>query len=129
MSQKSKYLLSVVLAGATALSAMAAGRDIKGRVVDPEGNPIPGAIVNVAEQSRIVITDADGNFTLKNVSYDDELNAKAAGYKTVVEVMGDDVNGPVTITLEPETDPYVKLMAVPFTEMQSKYITDRKSVV
>lgn len=129
MSQTGRILLGVALAGATALSAMAAGRDIKGRVVDPEGNPIPGAIVNVAEQSRIVITDADGNFSLPDVSYDDELNAKAAGYKTVVEVMGDDITGPVTITMEPDNDPYVKLMAVPFTEMQSKYITGSTSVV
>lgn len=129
MSQNSRLLVTALIACVTVLSAMGAGRDIKGRVVDPEGNPIPGAVVNVAEQSRIVLTDADGNFELKNVSYDDEINTKAIGYKTVVEPMSDEMGDMIVITLEPDTDPYVKLMAVPFGEKESKYLTSSQSVV
>ncbi len=131
MSATGKFLLTAVLAGATALTAAAAGREIKGRVVDPEGNPIPGAIVNVAEQSRIVITDTDGYFSLKDVSYDDELNAKAIGYITVVEPVGDDITSDkvMVITMQPQTDIYSNMMAAPFTEMQAKYITAATSVV
>ena len=60
LSAKGKYLLTAVLLGSTLAMSAAGGREVKGRVVDPEGNPIPGAVVNLAEQSRIVLTDQDG---------------------------------------------------------------------
>ncbi len=62
MSGKGKCLLTAVLIGSSLTAWADGGRELKGRVTDPDGNPIAGAIVNVAEQSRIVITDTDGNF-------------------------------------------------------------------
>ena len=53
---------------------------LKGRVVDTDGNPIAGAIVNVAEQSRIALSDENGYFALKNVKQADELNISSVGY-------------------------------------------------
>ena len=49
---------------------------LKGRIVNAEGEPIAGAVVNVAEASRIALSDKDGFFTLKNVKPADEASCK-----------------------------------------------------
>ena len=49
---------------------------LKGRIVNAEGEPIAGAVVNVAEASRIALSDKDGFFTLKNVKPADEPTSK-----------------------------------------------------
>lgn len=41
------------------------GKVLKGRIVNAEGEPIAGAVVNVEESSRIALSDKDGYFTLK----------------------------------------------------------------
>ena len=101
LSAKGKYLLTAVLLGSTLAMSAAGGREVKGRVVDPEGNPIPGAVVNLAEQSRIVLTDQDGNFVLKDAGYDDEVNAKCIGFLTNIVTI-EDLDTPLVITLEPD---------------------------
>ena len=52
---------------------------LKGRIVNAEGEPIAGAVVNVAEASRIALSDKDGFFTLKNVKPADELYVSSVG--------------------------------------------------
>jgi TonB-linked SusC/RagA family outer membrane protein len=42
--------------------------DVRGKVVDENGIPMPGASIRVKGQSAAVITDADGNFVLPNVN-------------------------------------------------------------
>ena len=54
MADAGKALMPVVLLFvATAIWAQSE-QTLKGRVIDSEGNPIVGAVVNIAEQSRIV---------------------------------------------------------------------------
>ena len=53
---------------------------LKGRIVNAEGEPIAGAVVNVAEASRIALSDKDGFFTLKNVKPADELYVSSVGF-------------------------------------------------
>ncbi|QZT38092.1 TonB-dependent receptor [Halosquirtibacter xylanolyticus] len=53
---------------------------IKGSVKDAKGNPIPGASVTTADESKGVITDFDGNYTFR-VSKDDILHFSYVGYK------------------------------------------------
>ena len=54
---------------------------LKGRIVNAEGEPIAGAVVNVAEASRIALSDKDGFFTLKNVKPADEVYVSSVGYR------------------------------------------------
>ena len=69
-----KVLLATVLSSAS-LSVWAQEGILKGRVVDVEGNPIPGAVVNVLEGSRIALSDENGYFQLKKVVPNDEIYA------------------------------------------------------
>ena len=54
-------------------SALAQSQQVlKGRIVNSDGEPVVGAVVNVAEESRIAITDNNGYFSLDKVSKTDE---------------------------------------------------------
>ena len=53
-------MLVITLLGSLSAFAWAQESVLKGRVVDVEGNPIVGAVVNVLEGSRVALTDKDG---------------------------------------------------------------------
>ena len=127
---KAKFALAaVVMTGCSAMALAApTGNILKGRVVDPEGNPIPGAVVNLAEQSKVEFTDENGEFTIKDANYDDEVNATCVGYLTAIAPV-EDFSTPIEIVLQPDTDPYAHLAPVAFGEQQKKLLTDSRSVV
>lgn len=122
-----KYLLTGTLI-IIACSTWAQDEQLfRGRIVDSEGNPIAGAVINVAEQSRIALSDEYGFFSLKNVHPADELCVSCAGYKntTALAEFGDDFK----IVLEPDSDEYEHAMPVPFGSKQKKFMTEATSVV
>lgn len=121
----------LLIAGALlsgSLTMQAAGREIKGRVVDPDGNPIAGALVNLAEQSKFVYTDVDGNFVLTGAGLDDEVNAQCVGYLTKIDPI-EDVNAPMVIVLTPDTDIHSHLRDVAFGKKEDKYLIESTSLV
>ncbi|RYD73257.1 MAG: SusC/RagA family TonB-linked outer membrane protein, partial [Sphingobacteriales bacterium] len=54
--------------------------DVTGKIVDENGNPMPGASVRVKGQSAISVTDANGNFTIRNVDENATLVISYIGY-------------------------------------------------
>lgn len=130
MSNKGKLVLASAFIAGSGMTALAAvtGNTLKGKVVDPEGNPIPGAVVNLAEQSKIVFTDENGEFSIKDANYDDEVNAKCVGYLASVMPV-EDFSSPITIVLQPDSDPYSHEAPVAFNEQKKKFLTDSRSVV
>jgi len=54
--------------------------DIRGRVLDESGNPLPGASVRVKNAQQGTMTDNNGNFALKGVSSDAVLVISFVGY-------------------------------------------------
>lgn len=100
---------------------------LKGRIVDAEGNPVAGAVINIAEESRIVLSDKDGYFTLKNVGASDEICISSVGYKNVqvpVEFSDD-----FKVEMEEDIDEYEHTMPVPFGRKSIKTMTEATSVV
>lgn len=102
-------------------------KTLSGRIVDTEGNPISGVIINIAESSRIVISDAEGNFSLKKVGISDELTFSSVGYKSATVKV--DFGGDFKIVLESDLDEYVHFAPVPFGRKQKKFVTEATSVV
>lgn len=100
---------------------------LKGRIVDSEGQPIAGAIVNIAEESRIVLSDKDGYFILKNVNATDEICVSNAGYHNVQ--VPADFNDDFIIKLESDIDEYLHTTPVPFGRKEKKLITESTSIV
>lgn len=127
LPQKGKYLLvGVLMLACSNIWAQEAGV-LKGRILDAEGKPIAGAVVNVAEQSRIVLSDENGFFFLKNVKADDELCVSCIGYKNATGIA--EFDSDFTITMEPDLDEYLHTMPVPFGRKPRKFMTESTSVV
>ena len=122
-----KVFLATVLSSAS-LSVWAQEGILKGRVVDVEGNPIPGAVVNVLEGSRIALSDENGYFQLKKVVPNDEIYATCVGYLPATEVASE-LDGGFTIVLKEDTDVYMHTAPVPFGRKPMKYMTEATSVV
>lgn len=130
MAGKARFLLAAtaVFLGMTAVYAAGTGNTLRGKVVNPEGEPIPGAMVNLAEQSKMVFTNDKGEFTINNANYDDEVNVACVGYITKITPI-EDFSTPIEIVLEPDTDPYAVKVPTAFSSQQKKYLTDSRSVV
>lgn len=127
LPKKGKYLLvGVLMLACSNIWAQEAGV-LKGRILDAEGKPIAGAVVNVAEQSRIVLSDENGFFFLKNVKADDELCVSCIGYKNATGIA--EFDSDFTITMEPDLDEYLHTMPVPFGRKPRKFMTESTSVV
>lgn len=58
-------------------------RTITGKVMDQNDQPIIGASVFVLDTTNGTVTDLDGNFTLRNVSDNDEIQISFLGFKTL----------------------------------------------
>jgi TonB-linked SusC/RagA family outer membrane protein len=73
--------------------------DIKGKVVDDKGNPLPGASVKVKSTDRTVVTNNDGLFEIKGIDPDNTvLTISFIGYKTKELPLGNSKF--ITIVLE-----------------------------
>ena len=100
---------------------------LNGRVIDENGNPVAGAVVNIAEESRITLSDENGYFKLKNVKQNDEIIATCIGYKTATALV--ELEKETIVRMEPDSDLYAHTTAVPFGRKQKKFVTEAISVV
>lgn len=123
-----RTVLTVALMGTASMVMAQKGTQVlKGRVVDVDGNPISGAVVNVAEQSRIALTDDDGYFSLKGVKLAEEINVACLGYKGA---NGEAVfDGSFQVTLEAEGNKLDAMVPVPFGEKEARLTTESTSKV
>lgn len=118
-------LAVMVMVAGTALAQQS--KVLQGRIVDSEGNGIAGAIVNVTEQNRIALSDADGYFNLKNVAVGDEVCVTSIGYKTAFATA--DFDGDFIVKMEDDTNEYDKEVPVPFGSKPKKFVTEATSTV
>ena len=123
-----KSLLVVAMMGLSLTAAAQKSNVLKGRVVNADGEPVIGAVVNVAEDNRIVLTDENGFFTLKGFRADDDVCAAALGYENAV-VKVDPNASEFVITLAYELQPMEKMMPIAFSSKKEKYMTESRSVV
>jgi TonB-linked SusC/RagA family outer membrane protein len=120
--------IASLLIAMTAQTAFAAGpgRTLKGRVVDSEGQPVVGAMVNLGEGLKMVLTDEEGNFELKKVDPTDEVFVDYLGYKQARKKA--DFSGNFEVKLELQ-DEYELLAPVAFSAKPKKLVTEATSVV
>lgn len=74
--------------------------EVRGRVTDPDGEPIAGANVAVKGTNKVVVTDKDGNFVIADVSEGSQLEISFVGYekRTVIVRNGTPINTSLAIS-------------------------------
>jgi TonB-linked SusC/RagA family outer membrane protein len=72
--------------------------NIRGRVLDEKGNPLPGATIKLKNGSKTVITNAQGEFQMNNIEENALLQVSFLGYK--MKELKADPSGDMTIRLE-----------------------------
>lgn len=85
-------------------------REIKGKVTDNAGEPLPGATVMIKGTTTGTITDADGNFTLRIPANAQTLQISFVGMKTQEIVIGN--NNTFNVRLEEEAIGLQEVVAV-----------------
>lgn len=96
MKQKTKLFLIMLLSafvGAAAFAKDASELTIKGRVLDVNGAPIPGAGVQIKGQTIGTVTDLEGAYQLENVAVGSEVEISSLGFTTVSFVADSDLRG------------------------------------
>ncbi len=76
-----KLLFMLVVACSTAVAVAQNTRVIKGAVVDKNGNPLPGAVVEATNGAESTVVDADGTFSLEVPVWLKSITAKYAGMR------------------------------------------------
>ena len=121
-------LLLIGIFSLIAVTTFAQGeRILQGRIIDPEGNPVSGVVVNAAESFRIALSDKDGNFSLDRVSLGDGIIFTLTGYKTQTVIA--DFRENFQVILEPDRDEYAHTTPVAFGRKEKKFVTESTSVV
>ena len=122
-----KGIASLLLALTTSTVLAQNGRTLKGRVVDSQGEPIVGAVVNLGEGLKLALTDENGRFELKKVDASDEVFVDYVGYKQGRKKVDFNTEN-FEIALEVQ-DPYELMAPVPFNAKPKKLLTEATSVV
>lgn len=75
-------------------------REVRGAVIDRNGNPLPGAEVSATGGAETTMTDADGTFTLEVPIWLKSLTARYSGMAD--KKVKTDFNGNMIFTMKPE---------------------------
>ena len=96
-------------------------KQLTGKVIDSTGESIIGASVVVKGTTNGVITDFDGNFTLKDVPKDGIIVISYVGYQTQ-EIKVTDKNV-INVTLVEDTEMLEEVVVVGYGSMRKKDLT------
>ncbi|HAZ03388.1 MAG: hypothetical protein A2W90_00015 [Bacteroidetes bacterium GWF2_42_66] len=94
---------------------------VSGKVTDFSGVPIPGVSVVVKGTTNGIITNADGNYSLKNVPGDAILVFSFVGMKSQEVVVVDD--NVINVKMQEETVGLEEVVAVGYGSMRKKDVT------
>ena len=124
-------LVAVFLGGAIFMPFSAAGQSatVKGTVTDNAGEPLMGAGVVVKGTSNGCITDLDGNFELKGVSYPVTLVASFIGLSDKEVTLENAAGSPCAIVLEADQNFLDEVVVVGYGTQKKVNLTGAVGVV
>jgi TonB-linked SusC/RagA family outer membrane protein len=101
------------------LYSSAAQQVIRGKVLDENGQPLPGASVKEAGTTNVAMTDNNGAFKI-TVAKGKKLEISFIGYKSKTVIADESV---LTITMEPDANSLGEVMVVGYGKQAKKDIT------
>ncbi|TZF85048.1 TonB-dependent receptor [Pedobacter sp. BS3] len=85
--------------------------NVKGKVTDSKGEPLPGATIRIKGDIKVAIADANGNFSLPDVDNNAVLVISYTGFVSQeIPVKGQ--TGPLSITLKEDTQGLSEVVVV-----------------
>lgn len=97
------FILTLALICLGSMSALAQStRVVKGAVVDKNGNPLPGAVVEATGGAESAVVDADGTYAIEVPIWLKSLTAKYAGMRT--KKMNLNTPGDVVFRMKKQSD-------------------------
>ena len=100
----------IVLSPGKDLVAQQQPHSVSGRVTDSAGTPLPGVAVAIKNTTQGTITDANGNYSLTNVSGDATLVFSFMGMKTQEIAVAGKIN--MNVTMHEETVGIEEVVAI-----------------
>ncbi|HEY4061146.1 MAG TPA: SusC/RagA family TonB-linked outer membrane protein [Puia sp.] len=91
---------SAVLEDKSVINAEGLTIEIKGRIINKQGEPLGNANIVIMGSNKGTITDANGQFTIKNVAQSDVLLISFVGYKSQSVKIGMRTNDNMVLVLE-----------------------------
>ena len=125
------FVLVTVLCGMMAMPFSAAGQSatVKGTVTDNTGEPLMGAGIMVKGTSNGTITDLDGNFELKGVTYPVTLVASFIGLSEKEITLENAASSPCAIVLEEDQNYLNEVVVVGYGTQKKVNVTGAVGVV
>ena len=125
------FVLVTVLCGMMAMPFSAAGQSatVKGTVTDSTGEPLMGAGIMVKGTSNGTITDLDGNFELKGVTYPVTLVASFIGLTEKEVTLENAASSPCAIVLESDQNYLNEVVVVGYGTQKKVNVTGAVGVV
>ncbi|MGX5691182.1 SusC/RagA family TonB-linked outer membrane protein [Arcticibacter tournemirensis] len=100
---------------------------VRGRVTDEKGEPLPGATVKVKGANQAVAADVNGSFTLRNVNDNAVLVVSYTGFLTVeVQLNG---RSELTIVLKEDLQDLSEVVVVGYSNRRRSELTSAVSTV
>ncbi len=100
---------------------------IKGKVIDMDGVPLPGVNITVKNVSNGTSTDFDGDYVLKNVPIGSTLIFSYIGFTTQEITVGQ--NPTIDVTLEEDNQLLEQVIVIGYGTQRKKEITGAVSVI
>ncbi|SRR5579862_680495 len=102
--------------------------EIHGRVTNEQGQPIENANVVIKRTKKGTTTNANGEFTLKDIRADDEITISFVGYEAkTIKKAG--TNDHLTLTLKEATDELDKAVVQAYGKTSQRYATGNIATV
>lgn len=102
-------------------------KTITGTITDSTGMGLPGVSVGVKATSKGVQTDANGHFTINNISEQDVLTISSIGYQTIQEPVKDQTT--FHIRLSPTPKSLVEVVVVGYSTQKKVDLTGAVATV
>lgn len=121
MSEKIKNVRFALVSLLLMFCAAVEAQTVKGNVKDSMGEPVIGATVMEKGTSNGVVTDFDGNFTIKMSSSSHDLQISYVGMKTATVKVGG--KSEVTVVLEDDATTLNEVVAIGYGSKARKDLT------
>src|SRR5437660_12593347 len=127
LSKLFKFSFTLLLGSLSCLTLLAQQRTVTGKVMDPDGKPLPGVTIGIKGTNTNVATDANGAFSILVSSDQSVLKFSSAGFSYAETTVGTKKN--VSVTLQRDTKQLEDVVVVGYGTQKKIHLTGAITVL